>query len=30
VLGAYLSALGLRVAVFKETKSAVNWLADRI
>jgi hypothetical protein len=30
VLGAYLCALGLRVAVFKETKSAVNWLADRV
>ena len=30
VLGAYLSALGLKVAVFKETKSAVNWLADGI
>ena len=28
VLGAYLCALGLRVAVFKETKSAVIWLAD--
>ena len=30
VLGAYLCALGLKVAVFKETKSAVNWLADRV
>jgi len=30
VLGAYLSALGLRVVVFKETKSAVNWLADGV
>ena len=28
VLGAYLSGLGLRVAVFKETKSAVGWLGD--
>jgi hypothetical protein len=30
VLGAYLCALGLKVAVFKETKSAICWLGDRV